>query len=250
MFMWGTCAVIQRYAGYNLKATSMPISNVRSDQPESALLEVLKVAIVEDLRTLRDGYRALINGTGGYRCTSSFRTMEEALDQIGLAIPDVLLVDIGLPGMSGIEGVRILKERYPNMVIVMLTVYDDDDRIFEALCAGACGYLLKKTPPARLLESLREAFNGGAPMSPEIARRVVTLFREYRPPEHSDYHLTPTETRLLKLLVDGHNYKTAAAELGSSLNTVCFHIKQVYNKLQVHSKSEAVSKALRQRLFK
>ena len=234
----------------NLKATPMPISNVSSGETEPAMLDVLKVAIIEDLRTLRDGYRALIDGTGGYLCTSGFRTMEEALDQIGLAIPDVLLVDIGLPGMSGIEGVRILKERYPNMVIVMLTVYDDDDRIFEALCAGACGYLLKKTPPARLLESLREAFNGGAPMSPEIARRVVTLFREYRPPEHADYHLTPTETRLLKLLVDGHNYKTAAAELGSSLNTVCFHIKQVYNKLQVHSKSEAVSKALRQHLIK
>jgi DNA-binding NarL/FixJ family response regulator len=226
------------------------ISNLSRGEQEPATADVLKVALIEDLRTLRDGYRALIDGTEGYRCTSSFRTMEEALDQIGPAMPDVLLVDIGLPGMSGTEGIRILKERYPNIVIVMLTVYDDDDRIFEALCAGACGYLLKKTPPARLLESLREAFDGGAPMSPEIARRVVTLFREYQPPERADYHLTPAETRLLKLLVDGHNYKTAAGELGISLNTICFHIKQVYNKLQVHSKSEAVSKALRQHLIK
>jgi len=228
----------------------MPNLNPSHGRPEATAPDVLKVAIVEDLRVLRDGYRALIDGTEGYHCVCSFRTMEEALDQIGRAVPNVLLVDIGLPGMSGTEGIRILKERYPDIVVVMLTVYEDDDRIFQALCAGACGYLLKKTPPARLLESLREAFNGGAPMSPEVARRVVALFREYRPPEHANYHLTPTETRLLKLLVDGHNYKTAAAELGTSLNTVCFHIKQVYNKLQVHSKSEAVSKALRHHLIK
>jgi DNA-binding NarL/FixJ family response regulator len=130
----------------------------------------------------------------------------------------------------------------------MLTVYDDDERVFDALCAGACGYLLKKTPPARLLESIREAAQGGAPMTPEIARRVVSLFRQFRPPEQVDYQLTPHELRLLKLLVEGHNYKTAAAQLGVSVNTVCFHIKQVYEKLQVHSKSEAVAKALRNRL--
>src|SRR6266545_5902098 len=228
----------------------MPISTMSCWDGERAAPDHLKVAVIEDLRTLRDGYRALIDGTEGYRCIGSFRTMEAALDQIGQAIPDIVLVDIGLPGMSGTEGIRILKQCYPNLVIVVLTVYDDDDRIFQALCAGACGYLLKNTPPVRLLESLREAVNGGAPMSPEIARRVVTLFRECRPPERAEYHLTPTETRLLKLLVEGHNYKTAACELGVSLNTVCFHIKQVYNKLQVHSKSGAVSKALRQGLAK
>ena len=118
----------------------------------------------------------------------------------------------------------------------------------DALCAGACGYLVKKTPPARLLQSITEAIDGGAPMSPEIARRVVSLFRQIRPPEHENYHLTPHELRLLKLLVEGHNYKTAAAELGVTFNTVCFHIKQIYAKLQVHSKSEAVAKALRNRL--
>jgi len=210
----------------------------------------IRIAVVEDLRTLRDGYRALIDGTDGYKCTGTYRTMEEALDQVGHEVPDVALVDIGLPGMSGIEGIDALQRRAPGLVVVMLTVYDADDQIFAALCAGASGYLLKKTPPARLLEAVREALQGGAPMSPEIARRVVALFREIRPPENADYHLTAHETRLLKLLVEGHNYKTAAAELGVSINTVCFHIKQVYQKLHVHSKSEAVAKALRQRLVK
>ena len=174
--------------------------------------------------------------------------MEEALDKIGANLPDVVLADIGLPGMNGIEGVRILKERHPSLTVLMLTVYEDDERIFDALCAGASGYLVKKTPPARLLESIREGFDGGAPMSPEIASRVVSLFRQIRPPDKADYHLTPHELRLLKLLVEGHNYKTAAAELGVTFNTVCFHIKQIYEKMQVHSKSEAVAKALRNRL--
>jgi DNA-binding NarL/FixJ family response regulator len=209
---------------------------------------VIGVAVVEDVRTLRDGFRMLIDGTEGFRCTGGFRSMEEALERVGSDLPDVVLADIGLPGMDGIEGVRRLKERHPDLTILMLTVYDDDERVFDALCAGACGYLLKKTPPAHLLESIREAAQGGAPMTPEIARRVVSLFRQFRPPEQVDYQLTPHELRLLKLLVEGHNYKTAAAQLGVSVNTVCFHIKQVYEKLQVHSKSEAVAKALRNRL--
>jgi len=190
----------------------------------------------------------LVNGTPGYSCTGSYRTMEEALDRIALQLPDIVLSDIGLPGRSGIEGVKLLKERHPQLLVLMLTVYDDDERIFEAMCAGACGYLLKKTPPARLLESLKEAVQGGAPMSPEVARRVVALFREIRPPDRADYQLTPHETRLLKLFVEGHNYKTAAVELGVSVNTVNFHVRHIYEKLQVHSRSEAVAKALRNRL--
>jgi DNA-binding NarL/FixJ family response regulator len=208
----------------------------------------IKVAIVEDRREIREGLAILINGTEGFRCTGSYRSMEEALDKIGFELPDVALNDIGLPGMSGIEGIKILKERYPDLLVLMLTVYDDDDRIFDAMCAGASGYLLKKTPPARLLESLKEAVAGGAPMSPEVARRVISLFREIRPPERADYELTPHETRLLKLFVEGHNYKTAAAELGVSVHTVSFHLRNIYDKLQVHSKSEAVAKALRDRL--
>jgi DNA-binding NarL/FixJ family response regulator len=174
--------------------------------------------------------------------------MEEALDKIGQEVPEVVLSDIGLPGMSGIEGVRRLKQRYPGVQLVMLTVYDDDRRIFDAICAGACGYLLKSTPPARLLESLREVAGGGAAMSPEVARRVMQLFREIRPPAHADYGLTPHETRLLTLLVDGHNFKTAAVEAGVSTSTVAWHMRRVYEKLHVHSKSEAVAKALRDRI--
>jgi DNA-binding NarL/FixJ family response regulator len=209
---------------------------------------VIKVAIIEDRREIREGLATLIDGTEGFHCTGSFRSMEEALARIGHDLPDVVLNDIGLPGMSGIEGIKILRERYPDLQILMLTVYDDDERIFDAICAGACGYLLKKTPPARLLECLQEAVAGGAPMSPEVARRVVTLFREVRPPERADYDLTPHEIRLLKLFVEGHNYKTAAAELGVTVHTVSFHLRSIYDKLQVHSKTEAVAKALRDRL--
>ncbi|HWN99201.1 MAG TPA: response regulator transcription factor, partial [Blastocatellia bacterium] len=179
---------------------------------------VIKVTIIEDRREIRDALTMLINGTDGFRCSGAYRTMEEALDKIKGEIADVVLSDIGLPGMSGIEGIRILKERYPNLTVLMLSVYDDDERIFDALCAGACGYLLKRTSPARLIESLKEAVGGGAPMSPEVARRVVALFRDIRPPERADYQLTPHQTRLLKLLVEGHNYKTAAAELGVSFH--------------------------------
>ena len=211
---------------------------------------VIKVAIVEDRREIREGLAMLINGTEGYRCTGSYGSMEEAFAKIGANLPDVLLSDIGLPGMDGIEGIRILKERHPALLVLMLSVYDDNERIFDALCAGACGYLLKKTPPARLIESLKEASAGGAPMSPEIARKVVTLFRDFRPPERADYQLTPHEMRLLKLLVEGHSYKTAATELGVTVNTVSFHLRHIYEKLQVHSKSEAVAKALRDHLIK
>jgi DNA-binding NarL/FixJ family response regulator len=209
---------------------------------------VIRTAIVEDRREIREGLAVLINGTPGYACTGSYGSMEEAVEKIRREMPEVVLCDIGLPGMDGIEGIRLLKERYPALQLLMLTVYDDDERIFDALCAGASGYLLKRTPPARLLEALREAAGGGAPMSPEVAARVIRLFRDIRPPVRPDCDLTPHETRLLRLLVEGHNYTTAAAELGVSYNTVKFHMRHVYEKLQVHSKSEAVARALRDRL--
>ncbi len=210
----------------------------------------LKVAIVEDEPRIRESLRILIGGTEGFRCTADFESMEDALAKIGADLPDVALVDIGLPGMNGVDGIRELKKSYPGLTVLMLTVYDDDKRIFDALCAGATGYLLKKTPPTRLLESLHEAAGGGSPMSPEVARRVVSLFREIRPPEDAACQLTPHEIRLLKLLVEGHNYKTAAAELNLSINTIRFHMKSIYEKLQVHSKSEAVAKGLRQRIVR
>lgn len=212
--------------------------------------ELLKVAIIEDQPRIREGLRSLIDGTAGYACGGSFGSMEEAFAQIARAVPDVVLMDIGLPKMSGIDGIRVLKGLHPKLPLIMLTVYDDDKRIFEALCAGACGYLLKNTPPARLLECLKEAHSGGAPMSPGVAQKVLALFREIKPPDSAEYHLTPHEIRLLRLLVEGHNYKTAAAELNVSVNTIRFHMRSIYEKLQVHSKSEAVSKALRQRIIR
>lgn len=222
--------------------------NAPGKPPEPSGL--IKVAIIEDDRRIRDGLATLINGTPGYRCGLSFRSMEDALERPWSDVPDVALVDIGLPGMSGIDGLERLRQNYPRMALLMLTVYEDDERIFQALCAGASGYLLKKTPPNKLLEYLAEVLRGGAPMSPEVARRVVRLFREIRPPECVQYDLTPHELRLLRLLVEGHNYQSAATELGVSFSTINFHMQNIYGKLQVHSKSEAVAKALRQRLVK
>ncbi len=224
-----------------------------SAQPDAAAAETtIRVLLIEDMREVREGLTMLINGTPGFRCVSSHRTMEDALARLGVQgspPPDIILTDIGLPGMSGIEGIGILRERLPAVPILTLTVYDNDDNVFNALCAGASGYLLKNTPPARLLDSLREAVAGGAPMSPEVARRVIKLFRQFRPPEHAEYRLTPQETELLKLLVEGHHKKTAATEMSISVNTVSFHLKNIYQKLQVHSKTEAVAKALRERLI-
>jgi DNA-binding NarL/FixJ family response regulator len=223
--------------------------NVNEDQnPTVAPTSVINVIVIEDQRDIREGLRVLINGSPGYCCSGAYRSMEDALGQRSKDIPAVLLVDIGLPGMSGVEGLPLLRRQYPESVIVMLTVYDDDERVFDAICAGASGYLLKKTPPARLLDSLREAVNGGAPMSPEVARRVIELFREVGPRRTAAHDLTPHELRLLRLLAEGHNYKTAAAELGVSVNTVAFHMKHVYLKLHVHSKSEAVAEALRRHI--
>lgn len=221
-----------------------------SDKPRARSPDVpVRVVIIEDLREVREGLAMLIGGTEGFQCAGSYRTMEDALKDIAGAAPDVILTDIGLPGMNGIDGTRILRDRFPDVPILALSVYDDDENVFDAICAGASGYLLKNTAPARLLESLREVVDGGAPMSPDVARRVITLFRDFRPPARASYDLTPQETQLLKLMVEGHHYKTAARELDISINTVSFHLKHIYEKLQVHSKSEAVAKALRERLI-
>jgi DNA-binding NarL/FixJ family response regulator len=213
-----------------------------SQQPSGG---TLSVAVIEDQPEIRQGLEVLINGTAGYRCTGIFGSMEEALRKLAGQCPRVVLVDIGLPGMSGIEGIPLLQKACPETTVLVLTVYSDDDRIFGAICAGASGYLLKKTPPAKLLESLKEATEGGAPMSPEVARRVISLFNQVRPRQNADHDLTPHEVRLLQLLAEGHNYKTAATELNVSPNTIAFHMKHVYEKLHVHSKSQAVAKALR-----
>ena len=208
----------------------------------------LRVVLIEDLRDIRLSLAALINGTAGFECIASFGSVETALARIEHEKPNIILTDLGLPGMSGVEGIERFREIFPEIPIIALTIYDNDDQIFNALCNGANGYLLKNTPPARLLEALQEAADGGSPMSPAIAARVVKLFREFRPPEYSDYHLTPQETELLKLLIEGHHKKTAAREMNISIHTVSFHLKNIYEKLQVHSKTEAVAKALREKL--
>jgi DNA-binding NarL/FixJ family response regulator len=217
--------------------------------PETAQRPVISVAIIEDQRETREGLSLLINNAKNFECRHLYSSMEAALEGIGKNPPRVALVDIGLPGLSGIDGVRLLRERHPKIAPVLLTVYKDDDRIFQAVCAGACGYLLKKTPPARLLEALREIAEGGAVMSPEVAIRVVELFRKTQTPGEPAAELTPQEVRLLKLLAEGHQNKTAAAEMEISIHTVGFHLRSIYEKLHVHSRSEAVARALRDRLI-
>jgi DNA-binding NarL/FixJ family response regulator len=223
----------------------MAVNEGSSDSTEN---RIIRVVIIEDENQIREGLAQLIGATPDFQCTGLFSTAEAALRGIGSQAPDVALVDIGLPGMSGIEAVKRLKDQHPSLLFLMLTVYEDNERIFDALCAGACGYLLKKTPHPKLLEAIREAVAGGSPMSPEIARRVISLFREIRPPARAEHDLTPHEIRLLKLIVQGHNYKTAAVELGVTFNTISYHMRHIYEKLQVHSKSEAVARAIQDRI--
>ena len=205
----------------------------------------LSVAIVEDDRPIRDGLAALIDGTMGYRCAGAYGSVEEALRSIASPPPRVLLLDIDLPGMPGSDGVVPLLEKCPDLRILMLTIYDEETQVFESICNGASGYLLKNTSPARLLEAIDQAAEGGAPMSPDIAAKVVRLFRGIRPPARLDADLTSKQLQLLRLLADGHSYRSAAEDLEVSVNTVRKHVRAIYDKLHVHTKSAAVSKALR-----
>ena len=205
----------------------------------------LAVALVEDDRRFRGVLQMLMEGTPGFDLAFAAGSVEEALRIAPMRPPRVILLDIHLPGMSGIEGVEPIRERFPDAVVLMLTVFEDEDRIFEALCNGAGGYLLKKTQPARLLEYVQEASTGGAPMSPEIAAKVVRLFARLPKRVTLDEHLTPQETAFLKLLAEGHSYASSARELGVSVNTVRNYVRSIYDQLHVHSKSEAVSKAMR-----
>jgi DNA-binding NarL/FixJ family response regulator len=208
----------------------------------------LRVAIVEDDHATREGLRLLIDGTPGFHCVGAFATAEEALSAPIVADwrVDVALLDVHLPGMTGTEAVPKLRARWPDALILMLTVFAEDDTVFASLCGGASGYLLKKTPPARLLDAMREASDGGAPMSPEIARKVIRMFRDVRAPAPPpDTDLTPTELRVLQLLADGHGYRAAGDALHVSINTIRTYIRAIYEKLHVHSKSAAVSKAIK-----
>jgi DNA-binding NarL/FixJ family response regulator len=212
--------------------------------------KVIGVAIIEDQAETREGLSFLISSTKGFECRHVYDSMETALEGLATDPPRVALVDIGLPGLSGIEGVPILRERYPAMAPIMLTVYNDDSRIFRAVCAGACGYLLKNTPPVRLVEALREVADGGAVMSPQVAIRVTELFRKTQTPEQFSAGLSAQELRLLKLLTQGHQNKTAAAEMGISVHTVSYYLRSIYEKLHVHSRSEAVARAFRDGLIR
>ena len=161
--------------------------------------DIVRIAIVEDQRDIREGLRFFIDNTPGFRCIGCFERVEDALPMLTPATVDIVLMDLGLPGMSGIDGIRLVKAAEPAIKFIALTIYDDDDRIFEAFCAGASGYLLKKTAPARLFEYLQEVIAGGAPMSPPIASRVVALFRDFAPPTRAEHGLTAHEVRLLGL---------------------------------------------------
>jgi len=203
------------------------------------------VAIVEDDAQVREAVRQLIDGESDLRCCATYGSAEQALRALGGAPADILLLDIHLPGLEGNDAVHLFHQRFPHMPIVMFTVFEDDRRIFTSLCNGATGYVLKKTPPAKLLQALRDVRDGGAPMSSEIARRVVELFRKMRPRELTAGPLTPTEVGLLSHLAEGLSYQGAAEVMQVSINTVRDHIRSIYEKLHVHSKSAAVSKALR-----
>jgi DNA-binding NarL/FixJ family response regulator len=208
-------------------------------------IDDLRIVIIEDDRPTRDGLRLLIDGTPGFGCIGAFRTAEEALQTAPSTPPHVVLLDVHLPGMSGTDAVPHFRARWPQSLVLMLTVFAEDQTVFTSLCRGASGYLLKKTPPARLLDAITEAAGGGAPMSPEIAHSVIRMFREFHPRQPVDATLTPIELRLLELLADGFSYQGAGERLHVSINTIRTYIRSIYEKLHVHSKSEAVSKALK-----
>lgn len=212
---------------------------------------MIKVAIVEDNNTIREGLAALINGTSGYSCIGSFGDCESFLPKISTIDVDVVLMDIGLPGMSGIDGIVKAKKIKPELNILMLTVYEDSQSVFKALCAGACGYLVKKTPPSKLLEAIKDAYEGGAPMSSLIARQVINVFRQTqgKSSEEEKTNLSSREIEVLTSLSDGNNYQEIADRLFISVDTVRHHIRNIYRKLHVHSQSEAVAKAIRKGLI-
>ena len=202
--------------------------------------------IVEDQENVREGLRILIDGSEGYRCVAACRTGEEALEELLKVIPDVVLMDIHLPGMKGTECVVHIKNRHPGTQVMMLTVFESNEEIFHALQAGATGYLLKKTPPARLLESIQELVKGGSPMSSEIARKVVESFQQNPQQKFSGASLTPREEEILSYLAKGYLYKEIAAMLFINIETVRTHIHKIYQKLQVRTRSELLLKYLRQ----
>lgn len=208
----------------------------------------LTVVVVEDRKRIRDTIVDLINDSAALRCIASYGSCEALLEGVQDNLPDVILMDIGLPGISGIEGVKAIKSRFPSIDVLMHTVYDDDDKIFQSICAGASGYVLKNVESDELIRAIRE-IRDGAPMSASIARRLLHMVRGKEAKPANDLNLTRRELDILQWLVEGLSYKKIAEKLFISPLTVQSHIKNIYEKLQVHSKSAAVSKALKYRLF-
>jgi DNA-binding NarL/FixJ family response regulator len=208
-----------------------------------------RVAIVDDDTLLRDGLRRMIDTAQGFSCRATFASAEEALEGMPRGSCDVLLLDIGLAGLSGSEAVPLFRQADPEMAILMLTVFSERARVFASICNGASGYLLKSTPPLQLFDAITAARAGGSPISPEIASAIVKLFQSVGPVEPPRVPLTGQEQQLLKLLSQGHSYQAAARQMNVSVNTVRNYVRSVYEKLHVHSKSAAVSAALRRGLI-
>ena len=211
----------------------------------------IKVLIYEDVDFLRTALQELINMTTGLECNAAFTDCTEILKDIDLMQPDVILMDIDMPGRTGIEGVKILKEHYPDIPVMMHTIFDNDKKVFDAICAGASGYLLKKSTPAELIEAIFTLAKGGAPMTPSIALKVLQMFRDTNFKKgitKEEYNLSDKEKEVLSLLVKGNSYKMIAAEINLSIDGVKFHIKNIYKKLHVNSQTEAVAKSLQERI--
>lgn len=220
-------------------------------QPVSRTESQIRVAIVEDDAPSRQALHLRIDGAPpGFPCVAAAGSFEDALPLIERAQPNVIFLDLHLPGMSGADGVKVLRDRVPASQVVMLTIHAEQESIFDSICNGAVGYLLKGAPPGKLLESIREAHSGGAQMSPKIARKVITLFRHSPPRPAASEVLTPQEVRVLRLLADGNGYQAIGDKLNLSVNTVRNYIRSIYEKLHVHSKSAAVSLAFRKGIIR
>lgn len=207
----------------------------------------IAIAVFDDNKDRRDSLQMLINTREGMVCTGVFEDCNNVLDNIHASAPDVILMDIDMPGVNGIEAVKIIRSQFPKVHIIMQTVFEDDDKIFSAILAGADGYILKKTAPAKLIEGIKEVVEGGAPMTASVAKQVLKLFQN-QPPKPDAYNLTDREKEILALLVKGMSYKMIAAQCGVTYFTVNMHIKKIYEKLHVHSATEAVSKAIQNKI--
>lgn len=209
----------------------------------------IKVAIFEDNRSLLDGLAAMIGGTAGFECVGAFPNCNNLIKYISAARPDVVLMDIEMPGINGIEAVAMIKEEFPDIKILMETIFDDDEKIFNSICAGAEGYILKHTSPAEIMDAITEIYEGGSPMTPSIANRVLKIVKSRPEPGNKEsFDLSVREKEILTCLVKGMSYKMIADTCFISIETVNVHIKNIYRKLHVHSKSEAVAKAIRGRI--